>query len=901
MSDGQLLARFGEHRDELAEIAFAALVQRHGPLVLRVCRQILGDRHTAEDAFQATFLILARRASSIRQPALLGNWLHGVALRTAREARMRENRRRRREAPGADRIGAERIGEVGRPERVLACREEFEALHEEVSRLPERYRAPVVLCELEGLTYQEAALRLRCPVGTIGVRLRRARERLRLTLTRRGLAPTAGLIGALLGAEAASGSIPRGLVESTARAATRFAPRGAAAAGLVSPAVAALTEAVLSTMVLSPLRLGWALALAIAIASTIGWIGAHRKHEVPLRAEDGSPRSLEEAEVPGARSVAGLAKPRPNDQPRSPASSAGFPPAVQPIQSQTGSTQLALLSMMSQLIGKLDGKRKELIKELDRRKAKSDGEVARGAALFVKEWVPSDAQSHGGDGLGPVYNDTSCVACHGLASPGGAGPEGKNVVIVTATRPGQGAVHVLEQIHPGFHSARSVVLHRYGTDPEYGAWRARFLESHRHEQSNVASTDREDVVPERIRVLVEQTTLDRRMRDRSPGVRSINGFTISLSERNTPALFGAGLIDAVASEVLVAAAARQPANVRGRVGRTADGAVGRFGWKAQVAKLHEFVRGACANELGLEVPGHAQAASPLAPALPAKGLDMTERDCDALTAYVRALPAPVVVDPAGALGNEHMRLGRTLLGDLGCTSCHVPTLGNVSGIYSDLLLHDMGQSLSDSGSSYGIEGPVSPGGPMAGEWRTPPLWGYRDSGPYLHDGRAENLEEAVASHGGQATASARRFFELSSEDRAHVETFLKSLVAPPAPTIRGVVRAATLESQFREEAERTPESIVRRRWDEAKARGEQQRREEARRRHTLEAAKRARTRFPIARALEKKGKISGALKFYREIVHDAPATGEARLAAARIAALSARDDLLKPSPQAPDE
>ena len=200
MSDGQLLARFTADRDELAEVAFAALVRRHGPMVLRVCQQIIGDRHIAEDAFQATFLILARRAGSIRQPELLGHWLHGVALRTAREARMRDHRRRRRESPIAEGIGGEPIDEAGRPELPLVCREEFEALHEEVSRLPERYRVPVVLCDLEGLTYQEAAHRLRCPVGTIGVRLRRARERLRVRLTRRGLAPTAGLMGVLLGA-----------------------------------------------------------------------------------------------------------------------------------------------------------------------------------------------------------------------------------------------------------------------------------------------------------------------------------------------------------------------------------------------------------------------------------------------------------------------------------------------------------------------------------------------------------------------------------------------------------------------------------------------------------------------------------------------------------------------------
>ncbi len=158
-SDGQLLARFAACRDAMAEVAFEALVRRHGPMVLRVCHQVLGDRHRAEDAFQATFLILARRAGSIRQPDRLGNWLHGVALRTAREARMRDDRRRRRESTAAagEPIGEQAVGKTVRPEQELARREAFEALHEEVSRLPERYRGPVVLCDLEGLTHQEAA------------------------------------------------------------------------------------------------------------------------------------------------------------------------------------------------------------------------------------------------------------------------------------------------------------------------------------------------------------------------------------------------------------------------------------------------------------------------------------------------------------------------------------------------------------------------------------------------------------------------------------------------------------------------------------------------------------------------------------------------------------------------
>ena len=148
--------------------------------------------------------------------------------------------------PSAEGIGAEPIDEMGRPELTLVCREEFEALHEEVSRLPEKYRGPVVLCELEGLTYQEAAQRLRCPVGTIGVRLRRARERLRERLTRRGLAPTAVLIGALFGADAASAELPSVLVDSTVQAAMGFA---------ATPIACDSLEGVLATMAL--IRLKW--------------------------------------------------------------------------------------------------------------------------------------------------------------------------------------------------------------------------------------------------------------------------------------------------------------------------------------------------------------------------------------------------------------------------------------------------------------------------------------------------------------------------------------------------------------------------------------------------------------------------------------------------------------------
>ena len=273
VSDAELLARFTADRDAAAEVAFAALVRRHGPMVFRVCRQIVGDRHTAEDAFQATFLILARRAGSIHGPELLGNWLHGVAFRTAREARMREHRRQRRECAIESAGSGEPVDRSGRPDLTLVCREEFEALHEEVSRLPERYRVPVVLCDLEGLTYQDAALRLGCPVGTIGVRLRRARERLRARMARRGLAPTASLLATLLvPSEAASACPPAVLVEATIKAAMGFAADPGAAAGLARTPAIALTERILQTMAFSRFKAMTHLALAIGITAAVAWL-----------------------------------------------------------------------------------------------------------------------------------------------------------------------------------------------------------------------------------------------------------------------------------------------------------------------------------------------------------------------------------------------------------------------------------------------------------------------------------------------------------------------------------------------------------------------------------------------------------------------------------------------------
>ena len=265
LEDRALLARFVEDRSGLA---FEGLVRRHGPMVFRVCSQLVDDRHAAEDAFQAVFLVLARRAGSIRKPDQLAPWLHGVALRTARKARSREIRRRQRERRGA----TMRPAAGGPPECPLILAEEAAALHGEIARLPERYRGPVVLCDLEGLTHQEAAGRLRCPSGTVAIRLKRARERLRARLTRRGMDPRANLMVTGLGPSARVPLLSSPLIEATAHASTT--------AGLASAPAVSLAQGVQMTMTIARWKMiaaGATLALGLAAIWSLAGSGPAAK------------------------------------------------------------------------------------------------------------------------------------------------------------------------------------------------------------------------------------------------------------------------------------------------------------------------------------------------------------------------------------------------------------------------------------------------------------------------------------------------------------------------------------------------------------------------------------------------------------------------------------------------
>jgi RNA polymerase sigma factor (sigma-70 family) len=259
LADNELLERFVARGDEAA---FEVLVWRHGPAVLNICHRVLGRSHDAEDAFQATFLILVRKARSIRRWQAVGAWLYRVAQRVALRSRARARHREARERHVAFTAVAPEADEV-------AARDLRAALEEEVHRLPEKYRLPVLLCYFSGQSTEQAAQALGCPRGTILSRLAWARQRLRGRLARRGLAPSAVALTALLSRGAAPAAALTGLVNSTLKAAKWFAA-GSVGAGAAPPEpVLSLTEGVLRSMFLDKMKLA-ALMLVVALLAGAG-------------------------------------------------------------------------------------------------------------------------------------------------------------------------------------------------------------------------------------------------------------------------------------------------------------------------------------------------------------------------------------------------------------------------------------------------------------------------------------------------------------------------------------------------------------------------------------------------------------------------------------------------------
>jgi RNA polymerase sigma factor (sigma-70 family) len=261
LSDAQLVERFLARRDESAELAFTALVERHGPMVMGVCRRILADSHDAEDAFQATFLILVRKARSVRVEGSIGRWLYGVATRVAARGKARTNRREARETGSVEILVA--------PSGVHQAEQSDlrEILASELGKLPLRSQMPVVLCDLEGLTHEEAARRLGVPAGTIKSRLSRARGQLRTRLARRGLTPAELFVLAV----PSRSVLTEALVDSTVRAARSFLAGQPAAVGtaVVSASVVALTQGVIKSMFLTKLKVATAALLLVSTGALL--------------------------------------------------------------------------------------------------------------------------------------------------------------------------------------------------------------------------------------------------------------------------------------------------------------------------------------------------------------------------------------------------------------------------------------------------------------------------------------------------------------------------------------------------------------------------------------------------------------------------------------------------------
>ncbi|QDT56867.1 Cytochrome c [Caulifigura coniformis] len=446
----------------------------------------------------------------------------------------------------------------------------------------------------------------------------------------------------------------------------------------------------------------------------------------------------------------------------------------------------------------------------------SSATIAAGRELFTMNFAkPSEEKfprglGHNGNGLGPLFNETSCVACHNQGGPGGGGSLEHNVDVLGIVIEGQPKgtasqiVRDAQAVHPGLSENKPLLLvQRFAAGDSrrveaYDAWRDSFFAAFERPSNSM---------------------LPRR---RSNGVA-----TVELVQRNTPALWGSGEIeslrqaggDEIRRRLADEITAKKPW-ITGRPPISLTGDDGWYGWRGQVASLDGIVRGACASELGIQVEGAAESTHPLLEERPVRGrksatktVDLTEQQIHQLVSFVSELPRPVRRTP-DASNSQIVMAGEKAFESVGCADCHVPDLGSVKGMYSDQLLHDMGPQTSDvqisaplrrtrtvtrsqaglpsGGGYYEMGGSVTTlmqdirttevtgivPTRRAMEWKTPPLWGVRDSYPYFHDGRAPTLKDAIRMHGGEAEKSAQEFNALDEASQNALITFLESLTLP---------------------------------------------------------------------------------------------------------------------------
>ena len=381
-----------------------------------------------------------------------------------------------------------------------------------------------------------------------------------------------------------------------------------------------------------------------------------------------------------------------------------------------------------------------------------------GRELFEHEWKINDPLAKG-DGLGPVFNAKSCVACHFQGGVGGGGEVAHNAV---------GFEAFASFTDPVF---RSGTIHNFSTDPALKE--SQKLVRQRFPVHHFPVPPPNSCIPQR------------------PDFDPLHVESVQAT-----ALFGAGWVDRISGKAItynmmnrfVKGAVKEmkldfSETIGGRARILSGGRVGKFGWKAQFATLEEFVAAACANELGLGTPMTTQATSLAKPDAPEVAPDLDRRQFRALVAFVETLPKPTEVEPPYGEEWAKAALGKELFSSVGCAICHVPDMGGVSGVYSDFLLHvvenpNKGGQFEGYGSAPLPELPRPDDLPRPEEWKTPALWGVADSAPYFHDGSSPTLADAITRHQGEAKSVTAAYKALSPADQAAVLTFLKTLKAP---------------------------------------------------------------------------------------------------------------------------
>jgi len=388
----------------------------------------------------------------------------------------------------------------------------------------------------------------------------------------------------------------------------------------------------------------------------------------------------------------------------------------------------------------------------------TDETILLGQELFVHEWTAGDTLSPEGDGLGPVFNAKSCVACHFQGGVGGAGPNEHNVTAFTAfSKPQDSEAKIIQG-----------VVHADALMP-----------------SQLETTEKLRQAFPIIKGVVRN--------DGHCSYQEPDFNPLIMASINTPALFGMGEIDRISgSKIRNARRWKLISNVgqelqgnfdsipSGRPHILPDGRVGKFGWKAQFATLEEFVAAACAVEIGLTNPMRKQDLPHTHHPDKEAGLDIDRRQFNALVQFCATLPVPREVAGETLAEQSDIQHGRQLFSTVGCAQCHTPDVDGVAGVYSNFLLYSLEDSDSgvDSYEEFPEDFDIPGSEPQPDEWKTPPLWGVADSAPYMHDGSASTLEAAISAHHGAARSVRAKYLDLDRNDQLAVLKFLRSLKAP---------------------------------------------------------------------------------------------------------------------------